>query len=174
MPTQKKEAIVAKLQDLLSEATVAVVTDYRGLSVAEISQLRRRLNSAGVKYHVVKNTLTQLAAERAGKSGLASFLQGPTAIAFGCGDVSEPARILYDYARSSGSTISIKGGLLGEQALSPEEVLTLSTLPSKDEMVAVLMREMQAPLSSLLNVLHINVRRFATVLQLRIQKLEGG
>ena len=164
---------VNRLADKLSRSTIAVFADYRGGSVAEMNQLRRSLRELGIEYRVVKNTLTRFAAEKAGKQGLAYLLEGPTAIAFGYGDVTEPPRALVDYLRTSRVSLRIKGALLDERVLTPEEVSFLSTLPSKDVLIAKLLAELQAPLSGLLYVLTTHIGGLMRVLHLRIQQLEG-
>jgi len=174
MPKEKKVESVDRLAGMLSRSAITVVTDYRGLSVAEMNQLRRRLRELGIDYRVVKNTLARFAAKKAGKEGLTYLLEGPTAIAFGYGDVAEPARALTDYLRTSRVSLSIKGGLLHERVLTPEEISLLSTLPPKSELVAKLLAGIQAPLSSLLYVLTAHVSGLMRVLHLRIQQLEGG
>ena len=101
MPKEKKENTVKEIEEFLSGSTAAIVTDYRGMSVTEISQLRNQLKNAKVEYHVVKNTLASLAAERVGKEELKEFLKGPTAIAFSYGEVTEPSKIIVEYIRTS-------------------------------------------------------------------------
>ncbi len=174
MPTKKKVEIVNQLADMISRGTIAIATDYRGLSVSEMSQLRSRLRELGIEYRVVKNTLCRFAAEKAGKPALSSIVDGPTAIAFGYGDVAEPARALANYLRSSKTTLSIKGGLLGEQVLSIAEVTTLSGLPSKDVLISKLLAGMQAPIAALLNTLTASMQGLIVVLQARVKQMEGG
>ncbi|MFC1968408.1 50S ribosomal protein L10 [Chloroflexota bacterium] len=174
MKKEKKAEAVDKLADALSRSTVAVFTDYRGLSVAQMNELRRSLRALAIEYRVVKNTLVRFAAEKAGKQGLAHLLEGPTAIAFGYGNVTEPARALADYIRASRTTLRIKGGLLDKGVLAPAEVSLLSTLPSKEDLVAKLLCGMQAPLSGLVYILSAQISGLARVLQARIQGLEGG
>jgi large subunit ribosomal protein L10 len=174
MPQEKKKETVKRIEDLLSGCTIAIVTDYRGMPVAEMAQLRRQLKESSIEYHVVKNTLASFAADNTGKTGLKSLLQGPSAIVFGYGEVTEPAKILADYARSSKIAPSIRGGLLGEQVLNSAEIAVLSVIPSKDVLIAKLAQGMQAPVMSLLTILSANLRGFITVLQARKQQLEGG
>jgi len=170
---EKKEA-VKELADKLSRCNIAITTDYRGLSVAEMTELRRHLRQAGVEYRVIKNTLAGFAAEQAGKKGLISVIEGPTAIAFGYGNVTTPAKALLDYIRSSKSELKIKGGLLNRRVLSPSEVTTLATLPPREELVAKLLGVMQGNILSLVRVLNANIAGFMSVLNARIRQLEGG
>jgi large subunit ribosomal protein L10 len=92
MPREKKAQIIDRLQEVFSKCSIGILTDYRGLSVPEITDLRRKLKEAGIEYKVVKNTLARFAAERAGKDELAGFFVGPVAVALGYGDITEPAR----------------------------------------------------------------------------------
>ena len=109
MPTEKKEKIVAGLQGIFAKATVGVMTDYRGLTTAEINDLRHRLRGAGVEYHVVKNSLAQLAARNAGLEQVAAAIKDPTAMAFGYGEAQVVAKVLTEFIRSTKSNMKIKG-----------------------------------------------------------------
>ena len=101
MSREKKAQTIDRLQDTFSKCSIGILTDYRGLSTPEITVLRRKLRESSVEYKVVKNTLARFAGERAGKDDLVSFFEGPVAIAFGYGDITEPAKILTDYIRTS-------------------------------------------------------------------------
>jgi len=174
MIREKKEEVVKRVEEWLLNCKVAIVTDYRGMTVSEMSQLRRQLRESGAEYRVVKNNLARIAAERAGKEELKNLLKGPSAIAFSYGELSEPARVLSEYIRSAKVPLSIRGGLLKERLLSPDEIIALATLPSRDVLVSQLVRQMQAPISSLLAVLSANLTGIIRVLQARKQQLEGG
>ena len=173
MSREKKAQIIDRLRDAFSECSIGVLTDYRGLSASEITILRRRLGESGVRYRVVKNTLARFAAERAGKADLATSFEGPVAIAFGYGDIVEPARALTDYIRTSKSSLAIKGGFLGDRLLTPDEVITLSTLPSREILLAKVLGGMQSPMASLVNCLTAPITGVMRVLQARIKQLEG-
>jgi large subunit ribosomal protein L10 len=174
MPKEKKEEAVKRIEGFISGSKAAIITDYRGMSVTEMSQLRHQLRNTEVEYHVVKNTLASLAAEKAGKAELKEFLKGPTAIAFGYGEVTDLSRIIVEYIRSSKAPLSIKGGLLDKRVLSSAEVTTLASLPPKEILISQVLQQMQAPISSLLAVLSAGLRGFVGVLQARKQQLEGG
>ena len=174
MPKEKKEDTVKIIEEFLSGSKAAIITNYRGMTVTEMSQLRHQLRNAKVEYHVVKNTLASLAAERAGKEQLKEFLKGPTAIAFSYGEVTEPSKIIVEYIRTSKAPLSIKGGLLDNRVISTAEVTTLASLPPTEILISQVMRQMQAPITSLLTVLSANLRGFVGVLQARKQQLEGG
>ena len=174
MIRQKKEEIVKKIEEWLADCQLAIVTDYRGMTVSEINQLRRLLTESGIQFHVVKNNLAGIAAERVGKEELKKLLTGPSAIAFGYGEVSEPAKILSGHIRSAKAHLSIRGGLLYDRLLDPGEITALSTLPPREVLVGRLVSQMQAPISSLLNVLSANLTAIMRTLQARKQQLEGG
>jgi len=170
---QKKEA-VKELADKLSRCNIAITTDYRGLSVAEMTELRRQLRKMEIEYRVIKNNLARFAAEQAGKEGLTSIIEGPTAIAFSYGDVIVPAKALVDYIRSSKSQLKIRGGLLDQRVLSASEVTTLAVLPPWDELIAKLLGAMQGNILSLARALNANILGFLGVLNARMKQLEGG
>ena len=107
MLRERKDQIINELADSLSRCSIAIATDYRGLSAKEMVQLRRRLTELGVEYRVVKNTLTRFAVEKAGRKQLEALLAGPLAIAFGYDDVIKPAQALSEHIRSSGSVLKI-------------------------------------------------------------------
>jgi len=170
---EKKARIIDGLQEVFSKCSIGILTDYRGLSAPEITGLRRRLRESGIEYKVVKNTLARFAAERAGKDELASFFVGPVAIAFGYGDIIEPARALADYIRTSKASLSIKGGFLSDRLLTSGEVAILSTLPSREVLLARVVGGMQSPITTLVSYLTAPMRGLVGVIQARIQQLEG-
>ena len=173
MSRQKKAQIIDKLQEAFSKCSVGILTNYRGLSTPEVTILRRRLRESGVEYKVVKNTLARFAAQRAGRDDLVSSFEGPVAIAFGYGDITEPAKILADYIRTSKASLSIEGGFLSDRLLTEGDVMTLSALPSRELLLARVVGRMQSPISALAGCLVTPVRRIMGVLQARIQQLEG-
>ncbi len=173
MSREKKAQIIDSLQQVFSRCSIGVLTDYRGLSASEMTDLRRRLRESGIEYKVVKNTLARFAAERAGKEELLSFFEGPVAIAFGYGDITEPARALANYIETSKASMSIKGGFLPDRLLTSEDVATLSVLPSREILLAKVLGGMQSPISALVSHLTAPMRGIIGVLQARIQQMEG-
>jgi len=173
MSREEKARTIDILQESLSKCSVGILTDYRGMPNSEMTILRGKLRELGVEYRVVKNTLAQFAAGRAGRDDLTSSFEGPVAIAFGYGDITEPAKALADYISVSRASLSIKGGFLSDRLLTLEEVNTLSTLPSREILIAKLLCGMQSPITNLVNCLATPVRGFIGVLQARIQQLEG-
>lgn len=161
---QKKEETVRELTQKLESAVGAVVTDYRGLNVAEVTVLRAKLREAGVDYKVVKNTLARLAAKNAGLEDLYTYLEGPTAIAFSNQDPVAPAKILSDFAKDH-KALEIKGGLLEGKVISLDQVKALADLPSREELLAQILRAMQGPMYGFANVLQGTIRNLVYVLE---------
>ena len=174
MPTKKKIEMVESLQGMFSKCSVGILTDYRGLSTSELTNLRRRLRDAGIDYRVVKNSLAQFAARQAGMEGLAGAFEGPVAVAIGYGEIQAAAKTLNDYIRTTKSILSIKGGFLEDRVLSAGEVEMLAKLPSREVLISQVMAGMQSPITGLVNVLAGPVRGLMGVLQARIQQMEGA
>jgi large subunit ribosomal protein L10 len=171
---EKKAQIIDSLQQLISRCRIGVLTDYRGLSAVEMTDLRRRLRGSGIEYKVVKNTLARFAAGRAGKEELVSFFEGPVAIAFGYGDITEPARVLTNYIETFKASVSIKGGFLPDRLLTAEDITTLSALPSREILLARVAGGVQSPFSALVSYLAVPMTGIIGALQSRIQQMEGG
>jgi large subunit ribosomal protein L10 len=174
MPTPRKEAMVASITDRMQRASVAIGADYRGLSVAQMTRLRRALRTADVELTVVKNTLAAMAAEKAGRPEMAQLLNGPSAIAFGLGDPVAPAKALTDYMRDERLEITIHGGWLDGRVLSAAEVRDLATLPSKEQMIADVVAKLQGPLYNLSGLLQSTIRNFAGLVEARANQLESS
>ncbi len=179
MARPDKAAAVAEVVGSFNEAAGAVLTDYRGLTVAELQQLRRSLGE-NANYAVVKNTLAKLAAEEAGITAFDDLLTGPTAIAFINGDVVEAAKGLRDFAKAN-PTLVIKGGIYEGQSLDATEIAKLADLESRDVLLGKLAGAMLASLSQavyLLNAPIAQAARLAGALQARAEQdptiLAGG
>ena len=172
MAREKKVGIIDELQEIFSKCDIGVLTDYRGLSAAEINGLRRQLRESSISYRVVKNTLARFAAERAGKNELSALFEGPIAIAFSNGEVTEPAKVLADHIRTARSTLSIKGGFLGDRLLTVADVEALAALPSREILLAKVLGGMQSPIVGLVSVLASPMRGFMGILQARMKQLE--
>lgn len=170
MARPDKEAAVKELEEEFSKAKSMVMTDYIGLDVAEMTELRDKLRDAGVDYKVVKNTLAKIAANNSDLSDINDFFRGPTAIAFGIEDVVSPAKILDEFAEDH-EVLEIKGGYLNGQVISKEKVESLAKIPSREELLAKAFSSMKAPISGLVNVLSGNMRNLVSVLsQIKDQK----
>ena len=169
----KKRGAVQELTDMFKHSELAVLTDYRGLTVGEISQLRRQLREAGVDYRVTKNTLARFAAENAGLPGLTKMLVGPTAIAFGKDDASRVARMLREYARTS-KVFKLKGGALQGKIAAPEDVSILADLPPRDVLFGQVLAGIQSPLAGLVGVLNAPLQNLMYALQARADQLQAA
>ncbi len=174
MPREEKVQVVEELSQLLSECSIGILTDYRGLTTAEMTDLRRSLRGSEIKYRVVKNTLARFAAEKAGKSDLVGLFEGPVAIAFGYGDIVLPAKILADYIKTQKSILTIKGGFTGDRLFTPADIENLASLPSTEVLLAKIMAGIQSPIYRLVNCLSNPMRGLVGVLQARAKQLEGG
>lgn len=170
MIREKKIQIVTKLADDLSRSTIVIATNYQGLTAKQIAELRDVLAKTGAGYHVVKNTLARFAADKAGREHVMDIIQGPVALVFGYDDVVNPAKALNQYIKSTESTLQIRGGLLGERILTPGDVVSLANLPPKKVLVSQLITQLNAPISSLHNVISSPLQGLLNVLQARTQK----
>lgn len=163
MARPEKEATVAELKSKLVAAQAVVLTDYRGLTVKKITELRRRLRQAGVEYRVAKNTLTSLAAREANLADLDQYLSGPTALAFGETDPVAPAKVLVDFAKEN-KELTIKGGVLDGRVIGADQIKALADLPSREVLLARVLGGMQAPLVGMASVLSGTLRGFVYAL----------
>ena len=159
---ESKKAVVDALSGKIKEATSVVFVDYKGITVAQDTELRKQFREAGVEYSVVKNTLTNFATKNCGYD-FSEVLNGTTAMASTTGDPIAPARIVCEFAKKNKNTLSIKGGLVEGSVLSADQLNGFGELPSKNALVASVLGTFLAPISSLAFVLD----------QIRVQK-EGG
>jgi large subunit ribosomal protein L10 len=140
----KKAAIVEEVVEKFEKASSVVVVDYRGLTVEEVTNLRKELREAGVEMRVIKNTYLKRAADKAGYEGLDETFSGPTAVAFADEDVTAPARILSKFAEDH-EALEIKGGMIEGKVVSLEEIHALAKLPNREGMLSMLLSVLQAP-----------------------------
>ncbi len=173
MSRENKTKIIDELEEIISQCSIGILTDYRGVSTTELTDLRHKLRDAGISYRVVKNSLAQFAAERAGRQDLVNSFTGPIAIVSGYDDITPPAKFLEDYIRTTRSTLNIKGGFLRTRLLTAVEVEALSKLPSREILISKVLAGMQSPITGLVNCLVSPMRGIMGVLQARIQQLEG-
>ncbi len=169
----RKREVVEQLTDKLSRATSAVVTDYRGLTVAQLEELRAQLRRESVDYVVVKNTLARRAAEAAGVANFSQVLVGPVGLALGYGDLAAPARLLSEYFRVNRRLPSV-AGLVEGQVLDAAGVKTLSELPSREALLSQLAGTLQSPLTQLAGALNSITATFASTLEAYRDKLEAA
>lgn len=160
---EAKKLVVEEIKGRLQKAQGAVLTDYRGLNVAEVTELRSKLRDAGIEYKVLKNTLTRIAANEIGLEGLATYLEGPTAIAFGSDDPVAPAKILAEFAKTH-KALEIKAGILEHQVIDMDGVNTLADLPPREVLLAKLLGAMQTPMYGFACSLQGLLRNFVYVL----------
>lgn len=168
----EKEPVVLGIKEKLESSKGVVVTDYRGLNVANVTELRKKLRDAGVEYKVVKNTLTKIAAQQLGLEGLDPFLEGPTAIAFGMEDAVAPAKVIAEFSKDH-KELEIKAGVLEGKVIGVNEIKALAELPSREVLLAKLLGGMQSPLYGMANVLQGNLRNLVYVLDAVRQKQEA-
>jgi large subunit ribosomal protein L10 len=145
MARPEKVATVEEIKEKLASARAAVLTEYRGLKVGDLADLRASLRAADAEYKIFKNTLARRAAEEAGLAELASLLEGPTAITFVRGDAVVVARALRDYARTN-PTLVVKGGILGTRVIAAADVVALADIQPREVLLARLAGGFQAPL----------------------------
>ena len=172
MPTSAKAQTIDELSEQLSNAKLIVLTDYRGLRVADLQDLRTSLRKSGGEFRVAKNTLTRIAAENAGISGLDSYLEGPLALGLANDDIVGFTKSLSDFARTS-RILTIRGGVLDKNFITAEQVEAISTLPSKEVLQGKLLGLLQSPMARTVGVLSGPSRSIAYLLQARADQLDG-
>lgn len=154
----KKEE-VSKLAKKIKEAKLVLLTDYRGISVEDVTKLRSDIRNANAEYKVIKNNITKRALAECGIEGLEDKLEGPTAVILSNEDYLEPAKVIYNFSKSN-DFYKIKGGVVEGKVMTAEEIITLAKLPSKETLI-----------SMLAGALLGNISKFAVALeQVRLQK----
>ncbi|MGE7998203.1 50S ribosomal protein L10 [Lysinibacillus sp. NPDC093190] len=141
---ENKQAQVQEITEKFQNAASVVVVDYRGLNVAQVTELRKQLREAGVEFKVYKNTLTRRATEAVGLEGINDVLVGPNAIAFSNEDVVAPAKIINEFAKQN-EALEIKAGIIEGTISSVEDVKALAELPSREGLLSMLLSVLQAP-----------------------------
>ncbi|HVE45783.1 MAG TPA: 50S ribosomal protein L10 [Acidimicrobiales bacterium] len=172
-PRPEKVAVVDEVRERLSSSSAAILTEYRGLGVKELSTLRRSLNDVGGDYKIYKNTLVRFAARDLGLDELEALLLGPTAIAFVDGDAVAVAKALRDFARTNPALI-VKGGLLGTSVLSAPDTAALADLPTRDVLLARIAGGLAAPMVKFAGLLQALPRNFAYGLKALIDQKGGA
>jgi len=148
----EKKAVVTALVERLKEAQAGVIADYRGLTVAQDTELRRKLREAGVEYTIVKNTLTRFAANEVGLSDLDPVLHGPSALATSTTDVVAPAKVLVEFAKEN-EQLEIKAGFVDGKVIDAAEVKVYASIPSKEVLISKMLGSLQAPIGNLVRTL---------------------
>lgn len=163
MAKPEKVAAVAQIREDLAASQAVFVTDYRGLTVAQLTKLRRKLRDAGTEYRVVKNTLARRAAAEVDASVLESLLVGPSGVAFAKQDPVATAKVLNEFARET-KIFEIRGGMLQGKLLTAEGVQALADLPPREVLLAQVVGGMQAPISGFVSVLQGTIRKLVYAL----------
>ncbi len=153
---EKKEE-VRKIGERLKNSPSIVFTEYRGLDVHEMQELRKRLRENNVDYKVIKNTLARIAASNLELEELHEFLNGPTAVASANEDLVAPARVLFNFSKEH-EALQLKGGILEGEVIGADRIKSLATLPSQEELVAKLLGNLNGPIAGLVNVLNAPLR----------------
>ncbi|MEI6043419.1 MAG: 50S ribosomal protein L10 [Chloroflexota bacterium] len=177
MPTVKKAETIGSLSEKLKQNPLVILTEYRGMTVAEITNLRKQLRSKGAEYHVAKNTLLLRAANELGYSNLEEALSGPTAVAFIGEDLVGGVKSVLDYARTAradakgAKVFVVKHGILQGQLIKGDQLEDLTKLPSKQELIGKLLGTLNAPAYGLVNVLAASPRNLVNVINAPIRDL---
>ncbi|HEX6544357.1 MAG TPA: 50S ribosomal protein L10 [Ktedonobacterales bacterium] len=175
MPTEAKSAVIDEMMEKLQRARGAVLLTTQGLTVAEVTELRRRLRAAGLEMHVVKNTLLRIASERAHYQDLSELLHGQTAIAISYDDEIAAAKAITDYLKTArtGKPVTVKAGILEQAPISAKEVEDLAKIPGKDQLHAEVVGSIHGPLNQIYGVFTAPMRDMINVLEARIRQLGG-
>ena len=174
MPTPEKQATIDEIKDKISSTQIAILTEFQGLKVAEVTELRKLLHKAEIDYKVYKNTLIGLAAEQLGITGLDKYLVGTTALAFSKkDDLVAPSKVLKDFSVKH-QNLKVKAGILTKKSISAEDVNSLINLPPREYIISMVLGGMQAPLTKLMGVLQAPMRDFVSVLRNLADKRGSG
>ena len=177
MPKARKEQKAEQvdvLTEKLKKAKVALLTDYRGLTVTQLQDLRGKLRAGEVEFRVVKNTLARRAADAAGVKELEVELEGPVAIAFGYDDLSVPSKLINEWVRATRLKLDVKGGLVEGRVFTPDQVKQLADLPSRETLISLLAGTIQSPVAQLAGALQTPLSMLAGALESLEKKLEAA
>jgi large subunit ribosomal protein L10 len=172
MPTQKKIETVEILRECIERSAIAIAAEYRGLSMAEMSAMRRAARDAGMDVRVVKNRLFARAAEAAGRPELTQLAEGPTAILFGYDDVSVATKAVTEHMRTARNAFAVRKGVMDGQLLSLADLQDLASLPPKPVLLGQLAGLLQAPVTRLAGLLNGSMQNLAGLLDARARQLE--
>lgn len=173
MARPEKESAVAEIKERVSNNEIAIATTYVGVSVEQVTNLRKKLREAGVEYKVYKNTLARRALKELDLEGAADFMAGPTAWAF-CEDPVAPAKVLKEFAKES-KFVAMQGGILSGEVVGPDQLKALADLPSREQLLAQVVGTIAAPLRNFVGTLNALPRNLVNVLdQVKKQKEEAG
>jgi len=170
----EKAAAIAEIATQIQESEAVYAVDYRGISVTQAAELRGRLRDADATFRIVKNTLTERAADEAGADGLKPLLAGPTALTFVRGDAAVAAKALRDYARTTNDLLAFKGGLLGAESVDADQIRSIAALPARDVLYGQLVGVVASPITGLARSLGAFVGGLAIALGGVLEKKESG
>jgi large subunit ribosomal protein L10 len=173
MNRDQKAVAIAEIATHIDESEAIFAVDYRGISVAQVAELRAKLRDADATFKVVKNSLTERAADQAGAEALKDFLAGPTALTFVRGDIAVAAKAIADYARAT-QLLPFKGGMMGEEALDVDQLRSLSRLPSREVLYGQLVGVVASPVTGLVRTLGALIGGLAVALGQVREKKESG
>ncbi len=174
MNREEKAVAIAEIATQIQESEAVYAVDYRGISVTQAAELRGRLRDADATFRVVKNTLTERAADQAGADGLKPLLAGPTALTFVRGDAAVAAKALRDYARTTNDLLTFKGGLLGSESVDAEQIRAIAQLPAREVLYGQLVGVVASPITGLARTLGALVGGLAVALGGVLEKKESG
>ena len=172
MPTEAKRQTVDELAEKFARSTIVIATDFTGLNVNQITEMRRQLRARDVEYRVVKNRIAAIAADASGVEAFRGIIDGSTGLVFGYGEPVDAAKALDEFARQSRSTLRIRQGVMDGAPITAQQVTALAALPPRDQLLAKLLGQMNAPITGLVTVLSGPIRGLATVLKRRAEQLE--
>ncbi|SDZ37692.1 LSU ribosomal protein L10P [Proteiniborus ethanoligenes] len=169
---EQKQQIVEEIREKINNSQAVVLVDYRGLNVAEVTELRKKYKEAGVDYKVYKNSLMRFAFKDAGLEGFNEFLTGPNAIAFSFEDPVAPAKISDEFAKNH-KNLEIKAGIVDGKIIDSDQIKALAELPSREVLVAQVLGGLNAPITGFVNVLQGNIRNLVYALNAIREKQEA-
>ena len=173
MPTAEKVKAVADLKDRLERATMVVSAEYRGLTVKEMTALRKKLREGGFDVKVIKNTLLKLAAEQAGRADVTRIVEGPTALAIAFGDIIEAAKAMTDYAQTAPQAFKVRGGFMEGAVLTAADLKDLTKIPPRPVLLAQFLGQMQSPLQNFIALLDAPLQELTQLFQSLLSELPG-
>ncbi|MEN6349529.1 MAG: 50S ribosomal protein L10 [Syntrophomonas sp.] len=169
---EAKKVIVQEIEQKLKDADLVIFTDYRGLNVDEMTDLRNKLRASGVEYKVLKNTLTEFALENTGHGDVIPYISGPNAVLFSQDDLVGPTKTIYEFIKQYKKLI-VKVGILQGQTMTPDRIKNLADLPPKEVLLAQVVGTMQAPITSFVYVLNANLTGLVRALD-KVREQKAG
>lgn len=173
MPTQKKIDMVAEIKDRLERASLVISTNYRGLKVKDMQELRTKLREGDLEVTVIKNSLLKLAADQSERAEFMEVVDGPTALVIAYDDVVAGAKALMDYAKSAPSSFGIRGAFMDDQVLTEKDLTELTKIPPKPVLIAQIAWGLQAPLIGIVRLLESPIYELNALLRSLLNELPG-